>query len=143
MTNAIAGYGTLLQAGDGAATEVFATIAEVKDISGPGLEMTQEEATSHDSTNGWREFVSTLADGGEVSFEVNFIPTDGTQDASTGLIADFEARTLRNFQLVFPDTGSTTWGFAANVSGFEPAEPVDGLLTASVTLKISGEPTLV
>jgi len=37
MTEGVIGLGTLLKIGDGASPEVFAAIAEVKDITGPGL----------------------------------------------------------------------------------------------------------
>lgn len=138
----ISSFGTLLKMGDGASPEVFTTIAEVLDISGPSLALDTEETTSHSSTGGWEEFVATILRSGEVSFSVNYDPVGATHDASTGLISDMENRTLRNFQLVFPDTGSTTWSFAAYVTGFEPGMPVAGKLSADVSLKISGQPTL-
>lgn len=141
-TNAIAGHGALLQIGDGADPENFTTIAEVRDISGPALGQDTADVTSHDSTGGWEEHIGTILRSGEVTFDVNYIPTDSTHDASAGLINDMENRTLRNFQLVFPDGSSTTWSFAALVTGFEPGAPVDGELTASVTLTPSGQPTL-
>jgi len=59
------------------------------------------------------------------------------------LIADMKNRTKRNYELIFPDVGVTTWPFTALVTGFEPDEPVDDALSASVTLKITGKPTLV
>lgn len=142
MTNAISAFGTLLKIGDGGGTETFTTIAEVRDITPPKLALGTEEATSHSSTGGWKERVATLLDAGEVTFELNFIPTDSTQGYSTGLIHDMVNKTKRNFQLVFPDTGTTTWAFAAFVTGFEPSAPVEGILSASVTLTITGQPTL-
>lgn len=139
----ISAFGTLLKIGDGGGGgEVFTTIAEVFEIGGPGLTLETIDVTHHTSTAGWREFVGGLLDGGEVSLSINYDPVDATHDASTGLIADMEARTVRNFQLVFPDTGTTTWTFAALVTGFEPSEPIDDKLAADVSLKLSGQPTL-
>lgn len=143
MSDAISSFGTLLKIGDGGSpTENFTTIAEVLDISGPALEQATEEVTSHSSVDGWREHVGTLLSAGEVSFDVNFVPTHATHNPSTGLIKDMTDRTKRNFQLVFPDAGSTTWQFTALVTGFEPDEPVEGKLGASVTLQVTGKPTL-
>lgn len=139
---AISSFGALLQQGDGGTPENFSTIYEVQDISGPSLSLDTEETTNHSSTNGWYEIVGTILHGGEVSFECNYSPTAATHDASTGLIKDMEDRTLRNFQLVFPDGSSTTWSFSAYVTEFEPDVPVNGRLGCSVTLEISGEPTL-
>ena len=142
-SGAISSFGTLLKIGDGGGTEVFTTIAEVLDISGPGLSQETEEVTNHSSTAGWDEHIGTILRGGEVSFDVNFIPTENTQDAGAGLINDMENRTRRNFRIVFPDSGATTWNFAALVTAFEPSAPVQGALRASVSLLITGQPTLV
>ena len=139
----IAAFGTLLKIGDGGSpTESFTTIAEVTDISGPELGLDTEDITNHSSTGGWEEVIPTILRSGEVSFEINYDPAGATHDASTGLIADMVAKTKRNFQLIFPDTGTTTWSFSAYVTKFAPSEPVAGKLAASVGLKISGQPTL-
>lgn len=142
-TSAISSYGTLLKIGAGETTtdETFTAIAEVRDISGPGFELGTAEVTAHDGS-GWREFVATLLDGGEVTFDVNFGPAEATHDYDGGLLQDMVNKTLRNFQIVFPDTATTTWTFPAYVTGFETNEPVDGALTAAITLKMSGQPTL-
>ena len=142
MTDGMAAFGTLIKIGDGEASETFTTIAEVTNIGGPGLKLDTEEVTHHGSTGGYKEHVATLLEAGEISLDLNFIPTNATQSQTSGLIADMVARTLRNFQLVFPDSGSTTWTFAAYVTSFQPAAPVGGKLAASVTLKPSGQPTL-
>jgi len=134
MSNAISAYGIHLEM-DG--TE----IAEVKDISGPGLNLNTTDVTAHDGS-GWREFVATILDAGEITFDINYVPTDGTHDATSGLLSVMEAQTLESFELIFPDAGTTTWSFSGYVTGFEPGAPVDGALTASVTIRISGDPTL-
>ncbi len=141
-TIAISSFATLLKLGDGATpTESFTTIAEVKDIKGPKLSLGTEEVTAHDGS-GWEESIATILKAGDVSFEINFVPTNTTHSYSAGLIKDMVNKTKRNFKLVFPNTGATTWQFAAWVTGFEPSEPVEGTLAASVTLKITGQPTL-
>jgi predicted secreted protein len=142
MSNAISSFGTLLKIGDGGGGgEVFTTIAEVLDINGPGIKNSVKEVTHQTSTGGFRERIATLSDAGEVTFDINFIPTENTQDAGAGLLKDAINRTLRNFKIVFPDTAVTTWAFSAFVTDFEPHEPVDGSLGASVTLTLTGKPT--
>jgi len=138
----IAAYGIALKQGDGGSPESFTDIAQVVNLGGPSLKLDPLDVTNHGSTSGWREFIGGLLDAGEVTLELNYDPAEGTHDATTGLIADMTARTVRNFQLVFPDSGSTLWSFAALVTGFEIGAPVDGKLTASATLKLSGQPTL-
>lgn len=141
-TNAISSFGTLLKIGDGGGTEVFTTIAEVGDIEGPAFEMSTQEVTNHSSSGAWREVVPGLIDPGEVGFSLAFIPTNATHSQTSGLIRDLKNRTKRNFKLVFTDVGGTTWTFAAYVTGFKPTAPVEGLLGADVTLKLTGQPTL-
>jgi len=142
MSDAISAFGTLLKIGDGAVSESFTTIAEVKDIDGPGFETDIVDVTNHSSAGAWEEDVATILRGGEVTFDVNFVPTGATHAYDTGLIYDFLQRTRRNFQLVFPDSGNTTWQFTAIVQAFQIAAPVAEELRASVTLKITGQPTL-
>lgn len=136
-TSAVGSHGTLLKRGDGGSPENFVTIAEVLDISGPALALGTEDATSHDS-NFWREFIPTIREGGDVTFDIQYY-SHTTHDS---LIADFNNRTLRNFQVVFPITPTETWAFAAYVTGFSMSAPVEGKLTASVTLQISGAVTI-
>ncbi len=142
MTDAISSFGTFLKKGDGGApTETFATIAEVGDIDGPDMSLATEEVTHHGSVNGWDEFVGTILSGGEVSFPINFLPSDATHNASTGLQADMVNRTKRNFQIVYPDPGGNGYQFKALVTGVKPKAPVKGKLSADIKLKISGPVT--
>ena len=141
-TTAIDAYGTLLKIGDGGGTEAFTAIANVTNLSPPPLSREMYEATQHDGPS-WDEYVPGLLRGGQVTFDIDFVPTNATHSYAAGLIKDMVDGTLRNFQLVWSDSGSTTWSFAAYVANFTPAAPVDGKLTGALTLQISGAPTLV
>jgi len=135
----IPSHGTLLLVGDGGApTEVFTTIAKIKDISGPGFNRGTHDASTQ--TTDWGEIVPGIKMGGQVTFDINLIPTEGTHDENTGLLKDFIDGTKRNFQLVFPDPGNTKWQFAGFVLNYESDAPVDGLLTASLTVELTGDP---
>jgi len=142
MSDAVRAYGTLLQRGDGELAEVFTTIAELTDISGPTLDADELDVTSHSSVDGYREFIQGLKDAGEVTIEGNFIPANATQSATDGLLSDYDSGVVRNFQLVFPDTDTTTWGFSAIITAFEPSAPVEEVLTFTATLKVTGKPEL-
>lgn len=136
-TQGTSGFGTLLKIGDGGGTEVFTAIAEVKSISGPSLSLETIDATHMSSPSGHREILPSFKNAGEVSFDVNFLPGVGTQ---ASLFTDWTNRTLRNFQLAFPDGNSTVWSFAAYVTNLSVNAPMDDVLGASVTLSISGPP---
>ena len=126
----LAAFGTKLLRG---AVEV----AQVQSISGPGLALDTEDVTSHDSPGGWEEVVGTILRSGEISLDIVYDPGELTH---TSLISALESKTLSAFDLKFTD--GTMWEFNAYVIGFEPTAPVEGALTASVTLKIDGEPIL-
>ena len=138
MTDAFSSFGTFLKRGNGGSPETFATVAEVGDIDGPDMSLDTEDVTSHDSTNGWSEFIGTILNGGEVGFPINFVPSDPTHDAVSGIQQDMRNRTLRNFRLVYPDPGGNGYAFAALVTGFKASAPVKGKLSADIKLKISG-----
>jgi len=136
MSQAVNAFGTTI-------TRDGVEIAEVTHIGGPGLARDTIEATHHKSPNMWREYIKGLKDGGEVSIDLNFMPFDSTHNAATGILADFsDDTTISTWVVTFPDTNNTQWTFDAIVTGFEPDEPFDDKLSASVTLKVSGEPTL-
>jgi predicted secreted protein len=131
-----AGFGTVLSRG-------ATPIVGITNISGPGLSLDTEDVTTHDSTGAWEEVVATILRSGEVSIDIVYDPAAATHSATAGgLIADMVARTAQTYTITFPDTGTTEWSFSAFVTGFEPGMPHDGALTASVTMKISGQPTL-
>ncbi len=130
----LAAFGTKLLRG---AVEV----AQVQSISGPGLALDTEDVTSHDSPGGWEEVVGTILRSGEISLDIVYDPKAATHKYATGgLLYDLVSRTPTTYTLTFPD--STSWSFSALVVGFEPSAPVEGALTASVTLKLTGSVTL-
>ncbi len=144
MTLGTSGFGTLLQIGDGGAPEAFTTIAEVATIGGPGMTRETIDMTNHSSPSAWREKIAGLLDGGDINFTINYLPAAATHGKSAGgLLQDLVDGPQRNFQLVFPDSGTTTWTIPAIVSGFTPNAPIDDKLSADVILTVAGEPTLV
>jgi predicted secreted protein len=129
-------FGVQFQRGDGATpTEVFVTVGEATNISGPGMERDVIDVTSHDSPNRFREYVGGLVDGGEVTFEVNWDPA-----LHVGLIADFQDPTPRNYQIVMPDPPGGDWAFTGFITGMGHEYPHDDKMSADFTFKISGEP---
>ena len=134
-SNAFSGVGTSFKRAvtDSSGT-TFAAIAEVNSITGPGKTRATIDVTSLDSTGGYREFIASFRDAGEVSLEMNF-----TRDGFVVLNTDFEAETARAYQIVLPDTGATTLDFDAFVVDLGMAIPLDDKVTATVTLKITGQ----
>jgi predicted secreted protein len=131
-------YGIALKRGDGGTpTEIFATIANVTSVKGPEIEREAYDVTAHDSPDGWREFIGGLKDGGEVSIEVNYDPR--IHDA---FVSDFDDPQPRNYKMVFPGTLGQ-WSLKLLLTGFSQESPVDDKLSAELTFKVSGKPTII
>jgi predicted secreted protein len=130
-------FGTQLQRGDGESPEVFTAIANVTSIKGPDIKRDTIDVTAHNSTDGWKEFVGGLKDAGEVSIDINYDPAQ--HDA---LVEDFEDTEPRNYKLVFPTSPAVEWNFPAVLTEFSAEAPYDDKLSASLTLQVSGKPTI-
>jgi len=135
-------FGVKVKRGDGATPEVFTEVAELTGLSGPEISVDAVEVTHTSSPSAARQYIAGLLDAGEVGLEVNWLPADITQnDSATGLLGDIVARTLRNFQIVWPDTAGTTWQVSAVPTNLSPdAGDLGGKMTAGCTLKVSGLP---
>lgn len=131
MTGALHGAGCTLNRNGTA-------VAEVKGVRGPSLQAGVADVTSFDSTNEVREFISTLKDGGNVSFTVNYIPNAG----GTGhqlIVTDMLNGTNQNWSLAFGN--SVTMAFTGIVTGFEITAELEQAIQANVTIKVTGWPT--
>ena len=143
-SSAIHASGALFQVGDGGGTEVFTTVAEVKNIDGPNMSMDILDVTAHQTSGYWRQKIAGHHNPGQITLDLNFVPAGAThKNAAGGLLYLFNNRTRNNFKLVFPDVGATTWSFAGFVTGFKPGANTAEALTASVTIELTDAPTLV
>ena len=139
MTAAKTGIGSTLKLGDGASPEVFTTIAEIRTIDGPGLGLEFVDATNLTSANNFREVLPTFKDGGEVTFEANWLPNNATHDGTTGIYGEWDNRTLSNYQLGFAGhSPAQRLAFAGYVTGISNNVPFDDIQTVNVTIKIDG-----
>jgi len=135
MSNAFSGVGTTFQRTTNQATSVpsFDTIAEINSIDGPNKTRDTIDVTSLDSSGGYREFITSFRDGGEVSLEMNF-----TQAGYIVMNDDFETEDSRDYRITLPDTNGTVMDFTAYVTSLGMSVPLDDKVTAPVTLKITG-----
>ena len=141
MSQAMSAQGTFIGKGDGTSPENFAEIAEVASIGGPNETSDEIEVTHLRSTGGYREFLQSFKDGGELPLVMNFIPGDGTQDSLTGLRAEFQTGAKKNYQITFPDT--TTCTFEAFVKSIGTPIAVGEKLSLNCTLRVVGATTWV
>lgn len=129
-----AGRSTFLQYEIGTASPaVWQTISEIKKMSFTGAKYDLADTTNVQSGT-FREFLPTLADAGEISFEGNYIPGDATQDV---LNTAFVNAIKTNFQVLFPNNAGNIQ-FSGYVVGVERTIEVDKSLAISGRIKITG-----
>lgn len=131
MTSAVSGPGWILK-------HAGTTIAEVLDIDGPEQEAETDEVTNQSSPSNYKEYISTLLDGGDVKFKCNRIPGDSSQ---AGLLTALQGRGLEAFTLDDPNSVETI-SFDARVKKWGTKYPVGKAATLDITLKITGPVTI-
>jgi predicted secreted protein len=126
------GYGSLLEVStDNGAT--WAEVAEVTNITPPSDTVDSIDVTHMQSPNRTREFIPGLADPGECSIEMNFIP---------GAATDVQLRTLKangtkaKWRITWPN--AVIWVFSGFVTGVEATGPVDDKMAVTATIKVTG-----
>lgn len=114
----------------------YTEIANVFGLSGPSFSRDIIEITAYNS-GGYRDKIGGLRDGGQVTFTLNF-----TRAGYEILKGDFDSDDPVDYQIVLPDTDSTTMKFTGLVTELPFDIPVDDRITIDVTIEISGEVTL-
>lgn len=134
---AMLGYGSrfLIESQD--SPNQFYDLGEVFNITPPSATVDQIDVTHMQSPDRRREFIDGLIDGGEVSFEMNYIP-GSTADDTLNAILDTAvglSRT-RTCRIIYPN--SVVHTFDANLMTYEPSVPTDDKMTATVTFRVTG-----
>ncbi len=125
--------GTVLKAGDGATpTEVFTAVGAITGVSGFGSSRNSIDITALSDT------VEKVKPGLERLSEITLnINHDEDDTGHTTLRADYDAKTLRNFQIVTTDATPVTIAFSAYVMSYSWDLSLDDVIRATVTLKPS------
>lgn len=130
----IVAMGTTLKKGE-------VPIANLTSIDGISVSSDTIETTNLSTAGGYRTFVTSLKDAGEVSISGHFDFTEHNP-----LLTDFEDGSVDVYTIEFPDKGVTTgtqWTFSAVVSAFSTAVAMEDLISFDATLKVSGQPSLI
>jgi len=131
MSNAISAHGTLVLRNGTA-------VGEIRDITPPALTRNSFEVTpQNDSDDG---YVIGIRRKGELSFTINMLLSgEATHGKVSGLLKAYIDGTRDAYTLQFPD--GATWLFSGYLTNFAPKAPVDGELTADVTIRPTGGTT--
>ena len=108
-------------------------MAETVGTTGFGTLLSAGDGTSSETFTNIAE-VRTI-NGPNLNLEI----VEATQ---TVITTDLQARTKRNFRLTFPNSANTRWSFSGYYTGFAPSAEIDGMLSSSVTIKVTGAVTI-
>jgi predicted secreted protein len=129
------GKGTKLQL---SISSTLTDIAQVVSLTPPSMEMGTTETTHLLST--WREYISNLPDGGSIDFTIEYDPSHASHAA---LWTAFQGGAAESWKVLFTDTGAAAVTFDGILTNFAWDEvAVDGVVTASITVKITGAITI-
>lgn len=112
----------------------FVDIAELGDLTPPGLTRNPIETTTHNQLDD--RYIVGIRRHGELQMNLNFIPSDPTHDGDTGLQKKWFDGSRDIYRITYPD--GATWIFSGFVINFEPDAPVDDRLSADVTIRPTG-----
>ena len=134
--NALESQGTKVQMNSIALPATFSDIPEVKEItfrtgSAAVIDVTDLSSAAKEKRMG-------LADEGQMTMTLNWIPTNAVHAEIDAAKAD---RKPRSFRILLSDTGTYTYSFDGFVLGVSLSASVDGVLEASVTIEITGAVT--
>lgn len=133
--------GVQLELGDGSPTEVFTPVAQLTNLGGPELIVETQDATAHDSADGYREHLETLRSYGEIPLEGLWDPAHASHDGTDGLLSKAEAEGPHNWKIIFPTDTPVTLALTASLVNLKFGDaPIDGVLPFSGSLKITGKP---
>lgn len=139
-SGAMLGYGSVFEIATENSPDAYVAMAEVSKIEPPKFKLDQVDVTHMQSPGRYREFIDGLIDSGEVSFEMNFIPNNSSDQRLWALLSlPTGVSHARNCRISFPN--GSTWSFLATLVGYDPTVPTDGKMTANVTFKVSGTVT--
>jgi len=116
--------------------EVFTTVAEVKDINPGSFTSEIADATHNESPGAYREKLVTFLDAGQLTFSMNFLVDNPNHK---NLFAVYETRERSNFRIHWTDILNTVWEIEGIITGISPAVPMADMITADVTIDITGQ----
>jgi predicted secreted protein len=113
----------------------FTAVGDITNIDVMDVSVDVQDVSAHDSPSQWREKIGGMKDGGELSMELNFDPTNHAI-----ILTNLGVEHSMRFTLT--DTGAASVTFQGFVSGMGAAAPYDDKLSASVTVTVTGPVTI-
>lgn len=129
------GHGSFIEFSiDGGTT--FNKITRIKSFTFPSKTFEDVDVTHFESPNREKEFITGLADLGEVTVTHSYTPDDG---AGTNLDAQINDALGSSIQVRFTINGGQARTFNATLKGYQPNIPMDDEMVADLALRIGPE----
>jgi hypothetical protein len=131
--------------GDGGSPEAFSVVCAVAAMSGIGQKNEQQESTTFCS-GGFKEYIAGLADGSEVTWDLNLGTRLSSWPTIRAMINDVKAKAIRTFEVRADGNGDgvddVVFMFAATCLSWNLSPNVSAKNTISFGCKISGDITI-
>ena len=126
MSDAITGIGTTFRKGS-----VY--ISEIISINGPNMSRSVIDVTSLDSIDMYREFISGIRDGGDLSLGMNF-----TIEGYNQMFEDYRSNILQDYTVTIDEGGDNAEAYeiTALVTGMTLSIPIDDKIVTDITIKV-------
>ena len=125
------GHGATFKRYSGSA---WANLAGITAMQPPQPSRDTVETTDFASTDMYRTFIGGLRDSGEATFTMKF---DKTQLET--IQSDLDSDTIGQYAIQFDDSDTTAISWSGWVTAVAPTSPLDDVVTADVTIKVSGK----
>lgn len=115
-------------------------------VSGVDMSTDTIDTTALDSTDGFKTFVASYRDAGEIQVQGHFVGGATGDVGQQAMVTDFLAglNTAQACSIEFNDkvvTSGSKWTFNAVVTNLKTDAPMNGVVSFEAKLKISGKPT--
>lgn len=138
-TSALLAKGSKLQRKN-PSTSNYEDVNQATILNAPAITQDFDDITNHQSPGGFKEYLATLRDAGELAVEFIWDPINIPMHGTIYDDAVAEPLPLRDWKILFPN-GINGWSFSAYVTAPKVPLEVTRALRASFTLRVSGQPT--
>ena len=136
---AVSAQGTLWEI-QPSGTGPFYEIGELRDVKPPGLTRKEIETTNHNSLID--NFVVGILRRSPMTCTIGYVPGGGVAANHDIIEQSILLGRLDIHRITFTDPTNKVWLFSGFLNGLSPACPVDGGLTADVSVRPTGDFTL-
>ena len=110
----------------------------IEDMTLPEVKLEAIKTSNFSTTTAHTHIPAKLYEGGELKFDVNFNPGSSI----TAMVGVSDTWTITFPKSPASATTAATWAFSGFVTGYAPKAPLEGLMKASITIKVSGAITV-